>query len=164
MALWLHSLWNYGQLRGIDQEYPKHMRLWQGLFFDPLWSLFSWVWNVLKPWGEIIRPQPCHFFYRALSKKCESKLWDLGNPSVFHGFPKIFKPSHPSWSSFKLDQLTEVAQLPGGLQALWWKRRSKTECSRDVGLRFLVEWAFFCPGSPLGTGRCGMIMEIARWV
>jgi hypothetical protein len=93
---------NYGQLRGIDQEYPKHMVLWQGLFFDPLWSLFSWVWNVLKPWGKnsTTSTMPC-FFYRALSKKWESKLWDLGNPGGFHGFPKIFRPSHPSWSSFR---------------------------------------------------------------
>lgn len=111
--------------------------------------------------GKIIRPQPCHFYLGFCPKKWESKLGDLGNPGVFHGFPKIFRPSHPSTKT-SLTNSPEVAQLPGGLQALWWKRRSKTECSRDVGLRFLVEWNIF--RDHFGTGIYGMILEIARWV
>ena len=53
-----------GQLRGNDQEYPKHMVVWQGLFFDP-------IRDPLKPWGlkcfktmggKIIEPQPFAIF------------------------------------------------------------------------------------------------------
>ena len=130
---------NYGQLRGIDQEYPKHMVLWQGLFFDPLWSLFFWVWNVLKPWGKnsTTSTMPC-FFIGLCPKSGNPNCGILGILVVSMVFPRFSDQAiHPGQAS---DQLTEVAQLPGGLQALWWKRRSKTECSRDVGLRFLVEY------------------------